>query len=363
MANGDAINFDDIMAGLGGGGSIPGVNSGFTSIYGGSGYAPSYGGSNVPYQDYNQQSGALGFGGGAGAYMGGTALGGQAVPSYLQGRGGRGGVFTVDPNTGSVSRLGQNTTYSGGFNPAYGQTNERGVAQSINPAYAQQSDTYGAQRWLQQNMGGDFSQWNPGAEIYGNNQRAGIYSGHKLVDGKWVQAIGTPSGGNTGTGSPQMPNPFSTSSGTGVGGTGGTGGLSGRQEVALRRLGEAETEAQQRIGEDYQRRGLTQSGLLSDALARNTRDYANSRADLLAMLQDQPSWYQSMMMNSINGLSSSNQRRGDTGGAIDAYRSGLTNQLIGQGLGDATLSGGVISQLMQALGYGQDFNMDFSSWK
>jgi len=307
---------------------------------------------------------------GYGAYMTGpggvSGLGrfGTQDPSM-----GMGGVFQVDPYTGQIRRMGQGQSYSR-YNPAYGMagynTSEGGGYNAPwNPA-AHQSYMGAMQQWAQKNPGAG-SAIDPNdpelmritqdvRQLLGNNQRnpgavdkAVAAHADRLAFERANPGYSVQSGMGGGYSTPGMP---------GGGGGGWGGGLEGLAAMGQRRLGEQASEQNERLAEDYQRRGLTQSGLLSEAQARQTRDQGYALSDFLAQL-----YGRGMMgggMYGMNSLSASSRpwQAGQSNPQQDLQQAYM-QQLMQMGL-----SSDMIAQLGGLLGGGGggDYGMDFSSW-
>jgi cytochrome c1 len=239
--------------------------------------------------------------GGYGAYQtnpNGTIQGIGVNTTPTQGQG-RGGVFTVDPYTGRISAIPSvgmswGAPGSGINNPAYGM----GMAPN--------------------QIGSTISSGQLGM---GNNQRQGITSEsqYPVQTGPGGQQFiqrpdfyGTMRNFNIGNnmtgGTGQV---SGTAGAAGAAGAGGANaGLEGLAAMGQRRLGEQASEQNERLAEDYQRRGMTQSGLLGEAQARQTRDQGYALADFLAQLYGR----QSGNMFGVNALSAQNRDDGGSRG-------------------------------------------------
>jgi len=204
--------------------------------------------------------------GGYGAYAttpggGISGIGAAAQPGSGTGAG---GVFSVDPQTGMVNRsIGPTVGWgigNGGQTPPYA-----GYGQGA----ADPGSVANMQQWIAANP---------------NSPRPGGDAGLIYDYVRNGTPVGTP------TMTPSRSNGPQFSYGGGAGGYGGgSGGSSTANMDALaamgqRRLGEQATEQRNSLNEDYQRRGLTQSGLLSTAMEKQTRQEGYALADFLAQL-------------------------------------------------------------------------------
>jgi hypothetical protein len=226
---------------------------------------------------------------------------------------GAGGVFRVDPLTGRISQVPVLATSYGAAgtgtnNPAYG-TSSYYQQQQLAPGAYQNFDQ-GYQAWLaaggraapgqEQNTAQAIAQGGRyGAQTAGNLDMARREAYAKSI-GAWGSnglSLQTVGGGLSGTG------------GTG---TGTSSGLEGLAAMGQRRLGEQASEQNERLAEDYQRRGMTQSGLLGEAQARQTRDQGYALADFLAQLYGRQQNYGSSNIQSLSASNRGEENRGPT---------------------------------------------------
>ncbi len=121
--------------------------------------------------------------------------------------------------------------------------------------------------------------------------------------------------------------------------------------MGQRRLGEQAAEQNERLAEDYQRRGITQSGLLSEGMARQTRDQGYALADFLAQLYGRQ---QNFGTSNIQGLSASNRGQSGPGGpsGMEDLQGAYLNMMQGQQL-DPSLQA-LLAQLFGSVGQQQN---------
>ena len=262
------------------------VNSGLSNMLNmfGQQYG-SYGGAQVPYGEYGQLSNQFGVSqGGYGAYgtnpYTGQTTGYGANTSPVTARG-MGGVFSVNPYTGGLSRL---------------QTINSMGTQAMLPTGA------GYQEALRQAQA-QASGWTPGL---------------------YARYYGTPAAGSGAM--------------SGAGGLGGSGNaqLEALAAMGQRRLGERAGEENERLAEDYQRRGLTQSGLMSEAQARASRDQGYALADFLAQLYGRGMGGDNataLMAHSLSGLSAQNRPDPRQPSNMDDLMQAFMRQLLQQQAG------------------------------
>jgi len=337
------IGLGDTGADAGFSGYVPGmgVNAGLSAMM--NLFGQQYGsyGSPVPYGEYGQMSNQFGVSqGGYGAYMTqpGGGISGIGVNTTPYASRGAGGVYRVNPYTGGISAV-----------PMVGTSYGSAMTGRPNPAYGQAAGAPAPTS----TSGRQFS---PGQQVtygdlgLGNNQRAGFTSntvyGTVQAGPNGVMGLQRPDGtfqplnnaylaGGTGGVGPAM--------GAGLGGT--DPGLEGLAAMGQRRLGEQASEQNERLAEDYQRRGMTQSGLLSEAQARQTRDQGYALADFLAQLYGRGSTYG---MSNIQGLSASNrqdQQRGPSD--YQDLQGAFMQQMLGQ-----QLSPDIMNMLRELMGGG-----------
>ena len=227
-------------------------------------------------------------------------------------------VFNVDPYTGAISRFGEPPAYSGppmatSWEPGRGYTQR-----TIDPRRSLIDQGFDPKR--QMNIGTTMP-GGPGA----SPQQGPVNPAYQMAG-----LSGQPGGGGAG-----QTGISSRTEGTGGGvGTGGSElGINTEFDIARRRMGEQQTEQERLIGEDYQRRGLTQSGLLSQGIQESRNRFGTVGGDLEAR-----------RIAMIAGLrerdAMRNQSRSDSLLNQRAYGNQMLNQMGAQGGGNTRYRGG-----------------------